>query len=430
MKLTYLHPADQLVTIMNRIYENGLTTTSGGNLSVMDEAGNIWITPKDVDKGALTRNDIICVKPDGTKIGPHRPSVELPFHALVYKKRPDIRAVLHAHPPHVVSFSVVRKMPALNLISNAKYACGNVAYVPYLLPGSDILGEKIADEFAKGAHSVVMENHGLVVGGGSLFDCYLKFETLEKTAAAEIHARKLGKLTPFSEDDYASTALRDHRNMEDFVVSTHSAEECDVRRDMVRFMRRAYKQCLIGSTSGTFSARLSNGSFLITPYGTDRAYITEDDLVLVRGNAKEHGKIPSRSVKLHRLIYEKHPATNAILGAQPPHAMAFAITDAAFDSRTIPESYIHLRSVQKVSFRSVYTEPEKVADTFSTKTPLVICENNQILATAANLLRCYDRMELCEATAKSILAAKEIGDVVHITDSEVADIDRVFHYND
>ena len=84
MNIDYIHPADQLVMFMQRIYDKGLTTTSGGNLSIMDNEGNIWITPAGVDKGTLTRNDIVCVKPDGSIVGPHRPSSELPFHASVY----------------------------------------------------------------------------------------------------------------------------------------------------------------------------------------------------------------------------------------------------------------------------------------------------------------------------------------------------------
>ena len=75
MNINLMHPADQIVTMMERIYGYGMTTTSGGNLSIMDENENIWITPSGIDKGSLTREDIMCVKPDGTVIGPHTPSI-------------------------------------------------------------------------------------------------------------------------------------------------------------------------------------------------------------------------------------------------------------------------------------------------------------------------------------------------------------------
>ena len=68
MNINYIHPADQLVMFMQRIYDKGLTTTSGGNLSIMDNDGNIWITPASVDKGSLTRNDIVCVNPGSVSL--------------------------------------------------------------------------------------------------------------------------------------------------------------------------------------------------------------------------------------------------------------------------------------------------------------------------------------------------------------------------
>jgi L-fuculose-phosphate aldolase len=426
MKFELLHPADQLVLIMDRIYKNGLTTTSGGNLSILDENGDIWITPSGIDKGTLTRGDICCVKTDGTVVGPHKPSVELPIHAAVYRVRPDIRAVLHAHPPKLVAFSVARRLPEMNLTSNARHACGNITMASYAVPGSLELGEKVAAEFHKGFNIVLLENHGLVVGGGGIFDCFMRFETLEALANMQIKANKLGELKKFTNAEFDLVLLRGNINMDDFIVSKHDAEECALRRDMVVLMKRAYKQGLLGSTSGTFSARLSGGGFLITPYGTDRAYLSEDDLVLINGDMKEYGKTPSRSVRLHKMIYDRHPHINAVLGAQPPHAMAFAVTNAPFDSRTIPESYIQLRDMQKVGFTAIYREAEKVVEAFSEKTPVLICENNQILATGGTLLTAFDRLEVCEATAHSIIATKDIGEIVHITGEEIRDIDKAF----
>lgn len=111
MHVDLLHPADQLVMIMQRIYSCGMTTTSGGNLSIRDENGDIWITPTGIDKGSLTREDIVRVSPSGETFGPHQPSVELPFHREIYRLRPDLRAILHAHPPTLVAFSLARRIP-------------------------------------------------------------------------------------------------------------------------------------------------------------------------------------------------------------------------------------------------------------------------------------------------------------------------------
>ena len=130
MNFEMLHPADQIVMIMNRIYSYGMTTTSGGNLSILDEEGVMWISPSSIDKGSLRREDIMRVLPDGTIEGIHTPSVEYPFHRDIYRKRPDLKAVLHAHPPALVAFSIARKTPDTALIPNARLLTGDISYAP------------------------------------------------------------------------------------------------------------------------------------------------------------------------------------------------------------------------------------------------------------------------------------------------------------
>ena len=177
--ISLMHPRDQIIMIIDRIYKKGLTTTSGGNISILDEEGNIWVTPSGVDKGSLTPRDIMMVKRDGEIIGPHKPSSEYPFHKAIYQVRPDLKAVVHAHPPALVSFSIVRQIPNTNIIPQAKKVCGPIGYAKYQIPGSKELGEEIADQFAKGFKAVVMENHAAVVGGSDLINAYERFETLE-----------------------------------------------------------------------------------------------------------------------------------------------------------------------------------------------------------------------------------------------------------
>ena len=150
MRFDLLHPADQLVMIMQRIYEYGMTTTSGGNLSIRDTNGDVWITPSGIDKGSLTRADICCVKPDGTILGPHKPSVELPFHLDIYRIRPDLNAILHAHPPTLVAFSVARCIPASNLVPDLSKVCGEVAMAKYDVPGSEKLGTEHRQMLCRG----------------------------------------------------------------------------------------------------------------------------------------------------------------------------------------------------------------------------------------------------------------------------------------
>jgi L-fuculose-phosphate aldolase len=220
-----------------------------------------------------------------------------------------------------VAFSVARVLPNTYLIANACRTLGKITMAPYAVPGSQELGDNIAAEFEKGYNIVVMENHGVVIGAEDLFQAFMKFETLEATASIEINARKLGELTSLRESEINLTLTRDHTVLDEFIPNRHSSEECAARRDMITLIRRSYRQKLFVSTQGTYSVRLSDGSFIITPFGRDRAYMQESDLVLIKNGMKEQGKIPSRSVMLHKKIYDKHPEINSILGANPPYAM-------------------------------------------------------------------------------------------------------------
>ncbi|MCD8499542.1 MAG: hypothetical protein LRY35_06540 [Clostridiales bacterium] len=110
--------------------------------------------------------------------------------------------------------------------------------------------------------------------------------------------------------------------------------------------------------------------------------------------------------------------------------MAFAVTDADFDPRTIPESYILLRQIAKVPFGVSFMDPGLVARALSNKTPAIICENDCVIVTGSSLLNAFDRLEVAEFTAKSILASTAIGAIVHISDREIHDINVAFKLED
>ncbi|MCG8650581.1 MAG: class II aldolase/adducin family protein, partial [Pirellulales bacterium] len=167
-----VHPRDEIMQTMERIYRYRMTTTSGGNLSIREHNGDIWISPARVDKGNLTRSDIICVGADGQVDGPHRPSSEFPFHNAIYQTRPDLQAIVHAHPVALVAFSICRQRPDTRLFPQANFVCGRAGFAEYALPGSQQLGEHIAQAFGQGADCVILENHGVVVGGDSLAQAF------------------------------------------------------------------------------------------------------------------------------------------------------------------------------------------------------------------------------------------------------------------
>jgi len=423
MRFELLHPADQLMMMMERIYGYGMTTTSGGNLSILDDNGDLWITPAGIDKGELTRKDIVCVKADGSIEGNHRPSSEYPFHQMIYRRRGDIRAVVHAHPPALVAFSIVRQVPNVHLLPDDHLICGEVGMAPYDLPGSSALGEKIAAVFAEGYNSVMLENHGVVVGGHNLFEAFERFETLEYCARLEIKARRIG--TPISLPK-GTVNRKEEVPLETFSPQRYSSAEKEARREMCKLIRRSYDQGLFTSTQGTFSHRLDENSFLITPYNRDRKYMEEGDLVRIENGKREEGKQPSRSVMFHQHIYNKQPHVHSVIISHPPNIMAFSVTDETFDSRTIPESYILLRNIPKIPNGELYANPEGAAELFNESTPIVIASNDCVIVTGQSLLNTFDRLEVAEYSAKAVISARSIGSVIHMEDARIREIEVAF----
>ena len=427
IKFNLLHPADQIVMLMERIYRYGMTTTSGGNLSVLDDNGDIWITPSGIDKGSLQRKDIMQIKSDGTIIGPHTPSVELPFHAHVYKTRADAKAIIHAHPPASVAFSIVRQIPNVHLVPNINKICGEVGMAEYDVPGSEALGKKISKSFKNGYDTVMMENHGVIVIGANLFDAFMKFETIDMCAKLEIRAKNLGTIKTLSQKHIDISLQKKGEIMQDFVPSGYSSDERAIRREMCELIHRSYDQQLFTSTQGTFSVKLDDNSFVITPYGVDRKYISVEDLVRIEnGKYKEAGKTPSRSVALHKHIYDSQPHIKSIIISHPPNMMAFAVTDTQFDAHTIPESYIALRNVPKLPYGSSFLQPAMFAKIFDKKTPVVLVENDCVIVTVYTLLQAFDRLEVAEYSAKALIDTTVLGDMIKINEEQTKEIERIF----
>lgn len=430
MNIQYIHPADQIVMFMQRVYDKKLTSMSGGNLSVRDNEGNIWITPASIDKGSLTRRDIICVRPNGDCEGPHAPSSELPFHRSVYKLRPDLNAVLHAHPPALVAFSVVRRLPELNLTPTVRYMCNNIKMTAYAIPGSQALSAEVGKVFEQGCNIALLENHGVCVGAADMLTAFQQFETLNYAAELEALATRRGEIRPLSEAACQMSKTNVCSELRNVSPQPCSSEELAARRDLIALIRRSYKMGLFTAAQGTYSTRLSDGSFIITPLHADPAYLEADDLVRIQDGAKEPGKTPDADVLLHQKIYDKNPKIGAIAFAQPVHSMVFAVTDMPFDTRTIPESYILLRDVKRIPFEAAYQNLDDVAAEFDNAHPVLLIENKSVMVTGASMLQVFDRLEVMEMTAASILDAQALGTIAHIPSDEIAALKTAFHLED
>jgi len=427
LDVKFMHPVEQINVIIGKIYRDGMTTASGGNISIRDKNGDIWITPSAVDKGSLTFKDVMCVKKDGTIVGPHKPSSEFPFHKAIYDSRPDLSAVIHAHPPGLVAFSIARQVPNTNIIPQNRAVCGEVGFAPYGCPGSNDLGEKIAAQFKNPKYkAVIMENHGVVLAGSDMLDAYERFETLESCCCTLVNAGKLGKINALTDEQVAAYADHLPKSIERFEKTDYPSSELALRTEMVNIVHRACKQGLMISTFGTASIRLNENEFLITPHDVARWNISADDIVHIKNGKAEAGKNPSYAAALHQRIYELNPQVNSIIGTQATNLMAHAVSGQKFDVRTIPESWIFLQDVPSVPFSLLYKDVDKTAKLFNSNRVLLI-ENDSVIVTGDKLFNTFDYLEVAEFSANSLVMGASIGALQPMGDKEIEELRIAFN---
>jgi L-fuculose-phosphate aldolase len=171
---------------MKRLYDTGLTTCSGGNISLC--AGNkVYITPSAIDKANIKpcKIGILCL--NGINLTKKlKPSIEAEMHLEIYKKRPDIKAIIHAHPPYATSFTAMDKSINFSLIAEARAILGEPGFAPYALMGTPELA-KIVSEVSKDTNVILMENHGVLTVGISLLQAFDRIEVLEAAAKMTIN---------------------------------------------------------------------------------------------------------------------------------------------------------------------------------------------------------------------------------------------------
>jgi L-fuculose-phosphate aldolase len=171
---------------------------------------------------------------------------------------------------------------------------------------------------------------------------------------------------------------------------------------------------------------VSDTSFLITPAHRDRYRLNPEDLVRIDAGHRAAGQKPSRAAACHQAIYERHPSVTAICFAHPVHATAFSITGVEFASRTIPESYIVLRDVQRIPFGQPYDNVAAVAEAVSIRQPAAILENDGVLILGKSILDAFDRLEVLEATAEALIFSRRIGAATPMSDPVIDELKAHF----
>ncbi|HUE81637.1 MAG TPA: class II aldolase/adducin family protein [Pyrinomonadaceae bacterium] len=181
----------EIVKIGRLMYERSYVVSSDGNISARLDDGRIVATPTMTCKGRMTEDLLAVTDPDGKPLSKSRPSSELAMHLLIYRERPDVKAVCHAHPPNGTAFAVAGLAIDQPILSEVILTLGCVPLADYGTPSTDELTDAMRP-LVKHHNALLMANHGAVAYGDDLWQAFDRLETLEHTAKIAILSRILG----------------------------------------------------------------------------------------------------------------------------------------------------------------------------------------------------------------------------------------------
>jgi L-fuculose-phosphate aldolase len=194
---------EDIVQIGKLVFQKGWVAANDGNITIRLDAGRILATPTGVCKGMMHPDDLIIVDMQGNKIsGRAERTSEIGMHLKIYELRPDIKAVVHAHPPVATGFATAGKQLNLGLLPEVVIGLGCVPLADYGLPGTPELTEPMLPLIPK-YDALMMANHGAVCYGEDVLKAYFRMETMEHFARITLVAELLGgaKVLPRLEVD-------------------------------------------------------------------------------------------------------------------------------------------------------------------------------------------------------------------------------------
>ncbi|NLW17298.1 MAG: class II aldolase/adducin family protein [Firmicutes bacterium] len=181
-----------------RLYEQGFAAANDGNISARLDENRIITTPTGVSKGELTPEMLVLVDTTGKVLaGEGRPSSELPLHLRVYTRRPDVGAVVHAHPPYATSFAVSGRPLNEPLIAEAIVHVGPVALAPYATPGTEEVPDSI-EPYIMNHNALLLANHGALTLGPDIKTAQFRMESLEFYAKVTAISHQIGTPRPLT----------------------------------------------------------------------------------------------------------------------------------------------------------------------------------------------------------------------------------------
>ena len=211
-RLTEHELRQEMVRVGRLLWERGYVAATDGNLSARLGSDRLLATASGLSKGFLTTNDLVMLRLDGSPISSFRgrakrPSSELSMHLEVYQQRPDVHAVVHAHPPMATAFSIAGVSLARCVIPEVIVTLGSIHTTEYATPGTGEVSESIRPSI-KDYDAIILTHHGSLTVGRSLWEAYLRLEKVEHTAQITLAAQQLGRVQTLSPEAVEKLAAK------------------------------------------------------------------------------------------------------------------------------------------------------------------------------------------------------------------------------
>jgi L-fuculose-phosphate aldolase len=199
----------EIVQVGRLMYDKGLIVSNDGNISARLNPGRLLITPSGLHKGFLEPGDILLIDEDGQRIGPGsinnrklKPTSELPLHLEAYRQRPDIDAVVHAHPPISIALSIAGIPMADCLLPEVIVSLGLIPTTEYATPASRESIRAIRDLITN-HDALILQRHGSVTVGDTPMHAFMRLETVEQNARIAFMLAQLGVVNPLPPEEVA-----------------------------------------------------------------------------------------------------------------------------------------------------------------------------------------------------------------------------------
>lgn len=200
----------EMIRVGRLVWERGWVAATDGNLSARLGSDRLLVTASGLSKGFLTTDDLVVLDLEGKTTSSYRgrnrrPSSEISMHLEVYRQRPDVGAVVHAHPPKAIAFSIAGVSLARCVIPEVIVTLGSIPTTGYATPGTGEVPVSIRQAI-QDHDAIILAHHGSLTVGHTLWEAYLRLEKVEHTAEITLTAHQLGQVQTLSPDEVAKLA--------------------------------------------------------------------------------------------------------------------------------------------------------------------------------------------------------------------------------